>query len=86
MKINGDDTYIPYLNDQLGHFARASKLIVFSGIGINAIVVIVEQGCLIAKGLMRQFRTALPVSTYWLTVRETNIATYFQLGNQSQET
>ena len=43
MKINGDDTYIPYLNDQLGHFARASKLIVFSGIGINAIVVIVEQ-------------------------------------------
>ena len=43
MKINGDDTYIPYLNDQLGHFAHASKLIVFSGIGINAIVVIVEQ-------------------------------------------
>ena len=43
MKINRDDTYIPYLNDQLGHFARASKLIVFSGIGINAIVVIVEQ-------------------------------------------
>ena len=43
MKINGDDTYIPYLNDQLGHFARASKLIVFSGIGINAVVVIVEQ-------------------------------------------
>ena len=43
MKINGDDTYIPYLNDQLGHFARASELIVFSGIGINAIVVIVEQ-------------------------------------------
>ena len=77
MKINGDDTYIPYLNDQLGHFARASKLIIFSGIGINAIVVIVEQ--------IRQFRTALPVSTYWLTVRETNIATYFQLGNQSQE-